>query len=433
MTSADLAGAMIALLIETTLAGSAAIGLVLLVRGVVRRTFGAGLAYALWGLVPLAMAAAMLPAAARPQALGALPVVLAAGPVQALEGVDGSAPWPAARLLAGAWLLGAAALAALLSAQQRRFRVSLGRLVLRDDGHLQAQASAGLPAVLGAVRPRIVLPCDFEQRYDPEQQVLVLHHERTHIARGDARINALVAVLRCLHWFNPLLHFAAARFRQDQELACDARVIASHPHTRRRYGEAMLNTQLADAALPVGCHWSGSGRAFPHPLKERIAMLKNPLPSRSRSATGSFLLAGLALVTTLSAWALDIEPADTGPTEDVSYRRMSPPSYPPESLANREHGDVWMRVRVAADGSPAQVEVEKSSGSKQLDEAAMAAVRTWRFNPGIRDGQAVEGWVLVPISFRLNESAVPLPATPKPDGAPALDQLYVRPAASGGR
>lgn len=432
--SAELARATIALLIETTLAGSAAMALVLLLRGPLRRTFGAGLAYGSWVLVPLALAAVLLPAALRPQAFIALPAVLAVGPGQVVEAARMPAYSPVAPLLASAWLLGALAMAALLSVQQRRFRNSLGRLVRRDDGHLQAQASAGLPAVLGGLRPQIVLPADFEVRYALEQRALILCHERVHLARGDTRVNAVVALLRCLYWFNPLLHLAAARFRLDQELACDARVVAAHPGSRRRYGEAMLDTHLADAALPVGCHWSGSGRAISHPLKERIAMLKNPLPSRLRSAAGGFLLAGLALVTALSAWALDVEPADTGPTEDVGYRRMSPPSYPPESLANHEQGDVRMRVLVAVDGAPKQVEVDKSSGSKQLDEAAVAAVKTWKFNPGSRDGQAVEGWVQVPISFRLNdEAAAPPPATPKPDGAPALDQLHVRPAASGGR
>jgi TonB family protein len=94
------------------------------------------------------------------------------------------------------------------------------------------------------------------------------------------------------------VHFAAARFRFDQELACDADVLASFPKQRRTYADAMLKTQLADFGLPVGCHWQTS-----HPLKERIAMLKHPLPGSVRKKVG--LLTVMLLVATggYGAWA----------------------------------------------------------------------------------------------------------------------------------
>ena len=61
-----MASELAALLYETTLATSAAVLLVLLLRGPVRRGFGAGAAYALWWLVPAALVAVLLPAAADP-------------------------------------------------------------------------------------------------------------------------------------------------------------------------------------------------------------------------------------------------------------------------------------------------------------------------------------------------------------------------------
>src|SRR3546814_16727473 len=88
-----------------------------------------------------------------------------------------------------------------------------------------------------------------------------------------------MAALRCVYWFNPLLWIAADRFRRDQELACDATVVARHPHARRAYGEAMVKTQLSAMPAPLACHWFGG-----HPLKERIAMLKHPLPGTRRTA-----------------------------------------------------------------------------------------------------------------------------------------------------
>lgn len=62
MTVADL----FPILCETTTAGSAAILLMLALRRPLRRAFGAGIAYAAWALVPLAMLAVLLPAAQLP-------------------------------------------------------------------------------------------------------------------------------------------------------------------------------------------------------------------------------------------------------------------------------------------------------------------------------------------------------------------------------
>jgi protein TonB len=47
------------------------------------------------------------------------------------------------------------------------------------------------------------------------------------------------------------------------------------------------------------------------------------------------------------------------------------------------------------------VSVDTSSGSTALDEAALDAVRKWRFVPAKRGAQPVEAWHLVPIVFRL--------------------------------
>jgi TonB family protein len=118
-----------------------------------------------------------------------------------------------------------------------------------------------------------------------------------HIVRGDLHANALTAALRCVFWFNPLLHLAARHFRHDQELACDLRVIARHPDSRRAYGEAMLKTQLALHPLPLGCHWGS------HPLKERIAMLKQPVPSLTRWVAGAALVGTLAFGVGFAAWS----------------------------------------------------------------------------------------------------------------------------------
>lgn len=293
MTVADLFPA----LCETTVAGSVAILLVLALRRPLRHAFGAGIAHAAWALVPLAMLAVLLPAAQSPALV--VPVIAMQSPGDFLAGTGAARATPdlatwAVIVVAG----GALACALRLFVQQRRFVRGLGLLADRGDGVFIAQSTEGLPAVIGLWRPRIVLPADAMHRYAAGERELMLAHERAHVTRGDLAANAAVAALRCVFWFNPLVHLAARRFRHDQELACDQQVVGCHPDARRAYGEAMLKTQLARGVLPLGCHWAQA-----HPLRERIEMLKQPLHSMRRRALGRATAIALLLATGYAAWA----------------------------------------------------------------------------------------------------------------------------------
>ena len=283
----------------STLASTAAIALILVLRKPLRARFGAHAAYAAWALVPLAAAMALLPPPTMPDLPIVAPAPVASASVQSIALAPAPAtPFDPLPWFALAWLFGAVACVLLFARQQRRFVRSLGNLAPDGDRTFLAQTTAGCPALVGAWRPRIVLPADFAHRYDSTERALILAHERAHRARGDAQANALAAALRCLYWFNPFFHFAASRFRFDQELACDANVISRFPEARRSYADAMLKTQLADLGLPAGCHWQSS-----HPLKERIAMLKKPLPGRARAALGLGLAVALVVGGSYAAWA----------------------------------------------------------------------------------------------------------------------------------
>ncbi|QDA57827.1 TonB family protein [Thermomonas aquatica] len=284
-------------LIEATLVSSAAALAVLALRKLLRAAFGAGACHAAWSAVPVALLATLLPAAEADAPAAPLAAIRAPIRMLAAEAPPSTMPDIAAWTCI-AWLCGCVAFAAFLWWQQRRFVRGLGDIAERGDGLLLADAVAGLPAAVGVWNARIVMPADAMSRYDTVERGLMLAHEREHIARGDLLANAFVAVLRCLFWFNPLVHFAARRFRHDQELACDARVIARHPQARRAYGEAMLKTQMATAMLPLGCHWGQS-----HPLKERIEMLKRPLPSTLRSVAGRGMVIAILLASGYAAWA----------------------------------------------------------------------------------------------------------------------------------
>jgi len=82
---------------------------------------------------------------------------------------------------------------------------------------------------------------------------------------------------------------------------------------------------------------------------------------------------------------------------------MHPPKYPVQALRLHQQGTVILKVFVGIDGHAQEVTVEKSSGARILDQAAIDAVKTWIFNPGLKNGQPSTGYALVPISFTPTE------------------------------
>ncbi|MGH7397396.1 MAG: energy transducer TonB [Candidatus Rokuibacteriota bacterium] len=77
------------------------------------------------------------------------------------------------------------------------------------------------------------------------------------------------------------------------------------------------------------------------------------------------------------------------------------PAYPSAPRRLGIQGTTMLRVHVMADGRIGDVLVERSAGHPDLDEAAMQAVRRWRFEPARRGVDAVAMWVLLPVEFRL--------------------------------
>lgn len=307
---------LILFLAKANLALAAAVLLVLVLRKPVRAAFGARSAYALWLVAPLSILALLVPARTV-----TLPAPVAAQPTASVvttqappstKAATKAAPspilvprqvrvLPIAEIVLGLWAFVAFAGLIVQAERQRRFVRSLGRLSVTNDSSLLLAERPGVgPAVIGALAPCVVLPADFAERFTPEEQALIIAHERNHLAVGDAQINAVVTGLRCLFWFNPFVHLGAAVLRIDQEIACDAAVLARHPKTRRAYGEAMLKTQLAAFAPPMGCHWPASAN---NQLKERFTLLTRHHAQRGRHLAGAAAVAVLSLSAGVAAWA----------------------------------------------------------------------------------------------------------------------------------
>jgi beta-lactamase regulating signal transducer with metallopeptidase domain len=270
MMTNEVANAILSGLIRANLAGGAAVLGVLALRLPARRLFGPETAYLLWGAVPMAAAASLLPARVVMDAVEApgLPAAIASH----------------AHHLLAVWMLGVGVAVALLVRAQRAF----------ERG---TKAGRGGPAVVGVLSPRVIMPPD-DGRYTTDERALIRAHERAHIERRDPRAGALAAALQALAWFNPLAHWGSQLMRLDQELACDAAVLRRRPRDRALYARTLLKTQLAARPLPFGCYWPARGA---HPLEVRVGLLKASRPRDD--LVGAPLVCALVVSAGAVAWA----------------------------------------------------------------------------------------------------------------------------------
>lgn len=394
---------------------AAGVAVLTLMRPLLVRLGGAGLAYRSWWLLPLLLVALLLPLprAALLQQVPTLPLKVMPGAIDALNGP--SLPW--AGLLFALWALGAGIRLLRDLHAQHRFERSMGPLTPRTDGSWQASSDPGLPALVGLWRPRIVVGPDFDQQFSAQEQGLILQHERSHRRNGDHWANGALLLARAVFWFHPLLPWAARRFLRDQELACDARTIAPQPALRGLYASTLLKAQLVHPVAPAVCHW----RSEPV-LKERIAMLKQSRRKALPWVSGQVLVVGLCVGMGAVAWAsqgsavgsprIGVEPfehaeadaAKAGLDRPIQIDRMPPPSYPKSAFEQRQVGVVNLRVEVDAQGRPSDVRVLSATNPGVFDAVSIAAARSWTYRPAMKNGKPVAAAVRIPITYAMDDT-----------------------------
>ncbi|MGZ8284360.1 MAG: M56 family metallopeptidase [Allosphingosinicella sp.] len=286
---------MIAWLIETFVAVTLLMAMVLLLRGPVARSFGAGWAYALWAVPALRLVLPPLPQLAPdlylPPVVFFIPTAAEmAAPLPAEAGPGQWVPFMLAMWAGGAVIF--------LILQWLGYRTFLGRI--RDSarparpplfGGIRTWISDKVdgPLAIGVIERRIVLPGDFSRRYNPVERRLALEHELVHHKRGDIWWNLAATLVLAIFWFNPVAWLAFRAFRSDQELACDAAVARTASLDERcDYARALVKS-ASRPGLIAACALNPAGE-----LKRRLKMMRNHRATPLRSAGGLVALAAFA-------------------------------------------------------------------------------------------------------------------------------------------
>ncbi|HEY3522058.1 MAG TPA: M56 family metallopeptidase, partial [Rhodanobacteraceae bacterium] len=357
------------LLLQMLLGVTLGLAFVWLARRPACRVFGAAPAFTLW-LLPVLMAfAPLLPRSFVISNTWALPAITATARALPAD-IPSASSFPLAWLPIAIWAAGASVAFCRLALQYLRVLRAIApmpqawrAMIAETAPELRASRvrvhEAG-PAVLWAWRTRVLLPPDFDTRFDNTAQRLVLHHELTHVRRGDA-LWLLIAELACaVLWFHPLAWLALPRFRLDQELACDERTLRSLKEGAVHYARALLDS-VAVQVLPALIPWLAEPQ-----LKERIAMISNKRPGALRRRFGFFAVAAILTSGVLIAGAempaqaaTHVSKTSTPPSVDITKKNANPPKYPEEALKNRQQGTVVLDVTVDARGNVLGVVVDQ--------------------------------------------------------------------------
>lgn len=190
-------------------------------------------------------------------------------------------------------------------------------------------------------------------------------------------------------------------------------LMAGHPSEPAKHSErlAVLNIQAPppppaapqQAAPPAPAKIILPQTPLPPPPEApRIAATLLPQPALSAAEPSE--RAAPSMPSAASAVPSPAPPA-TENAGDLSSSMMAatPPRYPQESRRKREQGVVILRLLLGTDGQVSEISVAQSSGFSRLDQAALAAVRRWRWSPTRRNGVAVPVKGLVEIPFVLQE------------------------------
>ena len=104
-----------------------------------------------------------------------------------------------------------------------------------------------------------------------------------------------------------------------------------------------------------------------------------------------------------SAAAISGSQQQGAPAQDLKTANRVDPTYPPASRRAGEQGTVRLKVLVDTNGRASNVQVTQSSGFTRLDEAAMDAVRKWRFVAATDGTNKIQAYTQVAVTFKLTE------------------------------
>ena len=277
------------------------------------------------------------------------------------------------------------------------------------------------PVTFGFRSPRIILPLSFKNLSEPCQKA-VLCHELLHVRRYDWILIVAEEVVGSFFWFHPGVWWLLNRIQLSREQAVDCEVVRLTGN-KQPYLDSLLEFARSQ----------GRPRAVPAPLflkenhlVQRVALLiKEVSMSRSRLAVSMIGISVLLICTVrLAAGWFPLTGARLPAQEQRSDSQVKAPQrtpirvggnimeskliykvdpiYPEQAKSIGLQGIVKLTTTVNEEGFVYELEVE--SGHPILVEAAIEAVKQWRYSPTLLNGEPVPTKATVTCIFGMKDT-----------------------------
>ncbi|MEX0748017.1 MAG: M56 family metallopeptidase [Rhodothermales bacterium] len=307
------------------------------------------------------------------------------------------------------------------------------RLGLRTGISIDVSETESAPLTFGWRRPLIVLPAHLSDA--PDDLRLTLLHELTHIRRRDYALQWMEQVIGAMFFIHPVVALLRREILVLREVTCDADVL-SHETDRTEYARLLyryVEKTPGEWRMAVGIQLRENH------LKTRLAAMKRLVDIRQAKRIGliaaSFLF--IIAITAIGCSDLLVHPrgdTDEAPVAETPEVFVIVENMPelvgglasiqanlryPESAKNEGvEGRVIVQFIVDEEGRVEDVKAVNNL-HPDLDAAAVAAVRSAKFKPGLQDGQPVKVKMSLPMTFKLGGAA----AAPAPAKAPSAPQV----------
>lgn len=269
------------------------------------------------------------------------------------------------------------------------------------------RSTAAIPMTAGVIRPVVLLPESCVDELDDDELTAVMAHEVTHVERRHNLAAGVQNAAVALFWFHPALWIARRRLEIEAEEDCDERVL--HFADPSTYLSGILKISHGFIApRPAGASCMSTTQ-----LKERMdhLMKYDKFPGRSIPHQLA-IAAGIVAVAVTTVFASAGGPGKASAAsvagKDVTAPKLVSkvmPAYPESAREKRIEGIVIVQTEIDKQGNVTNASVHQGiegEEGKALGEAAIAAVKQWKFEPALKNGKPVDTKYKVTVRFRLD-------------------------------